>query len=324
MTKGDLFPAWRRILSGGKPLLSVEITKECPLRCPGCYAFEPEHLGDAGPLRLLSDYRGQTLVDGFLSLVRKQRPIHVSIVGGEPLVRYRELDEILPRLERMGIEVQLVTSAVRPIPSHWAELRNLHLVVSVDGLQPEHDRRRAPATYDRIQKHIAGHTVIVHCTVTRQMLARSGYLEDFTRFWSDKAEVRKVWFSLFTPQEGSECAERLEPADRSRVLSDLAALRPLFPKVHLPEIVLRGLETPPQSPEECIFAQTTTCVSADFTTRITPCQFGGQPVCAECGCLASAGLAAIGRVRLGGLVSVARLFSASRKFGHAFAGKDAA
>jgi len=116
----------------------------------------------------------------------------------------------------------------------------------------------------------------------------------------------------------------LEPADRSRVLSDLAALRPLFPKVHLPEIVLRGLETPPQSPEECIFAQTTTCVSADFTTRITPCQFGGQPVCGECGCLASAGLAAIGRVRLGGLVSVAQLFSASRKFGHALAGKDAA
>ncbi|MCC6393540.1 MAG: radical SAM protein [Bryobacterales bacterium] len=324
MTKGDLFPAWRRILSGGKPLLSVEITKECPLRCPGCYAFEPEHLGDAGPLRLLSDYRGQTLVDGFLSLVRKQRPIHVSIVGGEPLVRYRELDEILPRLERMGIEVQLVTSAVRAIPSHWAELRNLHLVVSIDGLQPEHDRRRAPATYDRIQKHIAGHMVIVHCTVTRQMLARSGYLEDFTRFWSEKPEVRKVWFSLFTPQEGSGCAERLEPADRLRVLSDLAALRPLFPKVHLPEIVLRGLENPPQSPEECIFAQTTTCVSADFTTRITPCQFGGQPVCAECGCLASAGLAAIGRVRLGGLVSVAQLFSASRKFGHAFAGKDAA
>ncbi|MDE3164990.1 MAG: 4Fe-4S cluster-binding domain-containing protein, partial [Acidobacteriota bacterium] len=106
-------------------MLSVEITKECPLRCPGCYAYEPEHLGDAGPLRQLTDCRGQALVDGLLALVRKHRPLHLSIVGGEPLVRYRELDEVLPRLATMGVEVQLVTSAVRKIPAQWAGLPNL-------------------------------------------------------------------------------------------------------------------------------------------------------------------------------------------------------
>src|SRR5262249_46179745 len=148
MKKSDLFRAWGRIVSGYRPMLSVEITRECPLRCPGCYAYEPDHLGQIGPLRELADHKGPALVDGLLALVRRHRPIHLSIVGGEPLVRFRELDILLPRLSRMGIEVQLVTSAVRPIPAHWAEIKDLHLVVSIDGLQPDHDRRRAPATYE--------------------------------------------------------------------------------------------------------------------------------------------------------------------------------
>lgn len=159
MTSADILPGWMRILRGRHPLLSVEITKECPLRCPGCYAYEPDHVGTGMKLRQLSDFRGERLVDEFLGLVRRLRPIHVSIVGGEPLVRYRELNDLLPELERMGIEVQLVTSAVRPIPKEWSKLTNLHLAVSIDGLQPEHDRRRFPATYERILENIAGHQV---------------------------------------------------------------------------------------------------------------------------------------------------------------------
>jgi organic radical activating enzyme len=218
MTKSDIFPAWGRILRGYRPLLSIEITKECPLRCPGCYAYEPEHLNGTALLRQLSDYRGQQLVDGVLALVRRYRPLHVSIVGGEPLVRYRELDALLPKLGDRRVEVQLVTSAVRPIPEKWAVMRHLHLVVSIDGLQPEHDRRRTPATYDRILQHIAGHRIIVHCTVTRQMLSRPEYLGDFTKFWSDRPEVRKIWFSLFTPQHGQVLEERLTSADRARAV----------------------------------------------------------------------------------------------------------
>ena len=42
---GWVFTAWGRILAGYRPALSVEITRECPLRCPGCYAYGDEHLG---------------------------------------------------------------------------------------------------------------------------------------------------------------------------------------------------------------------------------------------------------------------------------------
>ena len=35
-----LMTAWGRLLRGYSPLLSIEITRECPLHCPGCYAYE--------------------------------------------------------------------------------------------------------------------------------------------------------------------------------------------------------------------------------------------------------------------------------------------
>src|SRR5215813_12566017 len=94
----EVVQAWGRILTGHRPNLSIEITRECPLRCPGCYAYGDDHLGGTLTLRQVRDHKGQDLVDGVLAVVDRYRPLHVSIVGGEPLVRYRELDEILPKL----------------------------------------------------------------------------------------------------------------------------------------------------------------------------------------------------------------------------------
>lgn len=319
MKKRDIIRGWGRILSGRHPMLSVEITRECPLRCPGCYAYQPEHLGDLGPLRSLADYKGQQLIDGVLALVRRYRPLHLSIVGGEPLVRFRELDVLLPRLDEMGVEVQLVTSAVRPIPSEWAKIGALHLVVSIDGLQPDHDKRRAPATYERILRNIEGHSIIVHCTVTHQMASKNTegarYFEEFLSFWSARPEVRKIWFSLFTPQVGEEATEILLPDERADVLEELVRLRPLFPKLDLPDVVIEGYRHPPQSPDDCIFARTTFSVTADLEGRITPCQFGGNPDCSQCGCIASAGLKAIGEYQLFGVLPVKSIFFASDRIG---------
>jgi organic radical activating enzyme len=316
LTKADILPAWIRILRGYKPLLSIEITKECPLRCPGCYAYENEHLGNGVTLRQIADHKGDSLVDGVLALVRRYRPLHLSIVGGEPLVRYRELDALLPRLERMNLEVQLVTSAVRPIPANWAALRCLHLVVSVDGLPEHHNVRRKPATYERILHNIAGHQIIVHCTITAQQLERGSYLDEFAAFWSNRPETRTIWFSLFTPQEGQTSTERLSDAQRRLALERLERVACRFPKVFFSRAVLDGYARPPESPDECIFAQTTISISADLKTIITPCQFGGKPACSECGCMASAGLTSIGRYRIGGLLPIAEIFRASRSFGH--------
>jgi len=310
-----IFSAWGRILTGYQPSLSIEITRECPLRCPGCYAYGDDHLGGELTLRQVRDFKGQELIDNTLALIDRHRPLHVSIVGGEPLVRYRELNTILPELSKRGIYTQVVTSAVREIPKEWATIPRLHMVVSIDGLQPEHDARRAPATYDRILKHIAGHEITVHCTVTRQQINRVGYLEEFIALWSPREEVRKIWMSLYTPQIGEESDERLTAADRQRVVADLMALRLRYPKLEAPEGMLKVYATPPESPDECVFARTTTSFSADLTTRIEPCQFGGAPDCSQCGCVASAGLAAVARHKLWGFIPVGTIFDGSLAVG---------
>ena len=312
-----IVPAWGRILRGYRPALSVEITRECPLRCPGCYAYGDDHLGGALTLRQVSDFKGPELVRRFFDLIDAHHPIHVSIVGGEPLVRFRELDEILPRLAGMGLYTQVVTSAVRPIPAPWAALPRLQLVVSIDGLPPEHDARRKPATYDRILKHIAGQHITVHCTVTRQQARRDGYLEEFVKFWSANPDTRQIWVSLYTPQIGEASDERLLPDDRARVVVALRHLRGVYPKLRMPAGLIDAYAAPPESPDDCIFAKTTTCVSADFERRIEPCQFGGKPDCANCGCIASAGLAAVGRHRLPGGLRVGAVFDRSLGIGRA-------
>ena len=320
MKHSDVLRAWGRILTGRCPSLSIEITRECPLRCPGCYAYEPEHLAaEVGPLRALADFKGDELVEGVLAVVREHRPLHLSIVGGEPLVRFRELNRLLPTLSGMGVEVQLVTSAVRRIPPEWACVAGLHLVVSVDGLQPDHDERRKPATYERILQNIEGHLVNVHCTITRQQTERAGYFEEFLEFWSARPEVKKVWFSLFTPQVGAEDPEIIPRAERPALIAHLSALRRAYPKLSLPKQVAAGYLSPPQSPAECIFARTTLSLTADLKNRITPCQFGGTPDCSQCGCIASAGLKAVGDYRLLGLVPLRSLYNVSDAVGRTVA-----
>jgi sulfatase maturation enzyme AslB (radical SAM superfamily) len=315
MQTSQIIQAWGKILTGGQPSLSIELTRECPLQCPGCYAYDPAHLGGGQTLRDLNDRKGQSLVDGVLEVVDRLKPLHLSLVGGDPLVRYRELELMVPQLLARGIHVQIVTSAFRQLGSAWANLPHLNIVVSIDGLQPEHDVRRAPATYDRILNNIAGQKITVHCTVTGQMMKRPGYLGEFLQFWTPRSEVKKVWFSLFTPQIGDKLPEMLTPAERTQAISDMTKLRKQFPKLDMPETLIRQFSSPPRTPQDCVFALTTNTLSADLRTKILPCQFGGHPDCQSCGCIASMGLASVAAHKLLGILPVAAIFRASIKIG---------
>lgn len=302
-------------MKGEPPSLSIEITRECPLRCPGCYAYEEAHLGGGVTLRELNDLKGQALVDGVLEVVDRLKPLHLSIVGGDPLVRYRELEILVPLLLARGVHVQIVTSAFRVLPSAWASLPHMNVVVSIDGLQPEHDERRKPATYERILANIAGQRVTIHSTITGQLMKRPGYLREFLQFWTPRLEILKIWFSLFTPQVGDDLPEILTAAERMQVIAELLELRKEFPKLDMPEGLIRQMASPPHNPQECVFALTTQTISADLKTKITPCQFGGNPDCGSCGCIASMGLAAVAAHKLGGIVPVGVIFKASIKLG---------
>lgn len=271
-------------------MLSIEITRECPLQCPGCYAYGETHLGSEVTLRDLSDFRGQALVDGVLGLVRKHRPLQVSLVGGEPLVRHRELSQILPALSRMGVFTMIVTSAVIPVPQEWKNLSRVLVAVSVDGLPEHHDVRRKPATYERILQNIAGRRVNIHWTVTKPMLERPGYVKEYVSFWNARPEVSRIWVSVYSPQQGEQTAEMLSPEDRGRLLRDLLQLRGHLPKLLINEGIVQALHAPPANPKECLFSKMSVNYSADLKTRVEPCIFGGTPDCSQCGCAISSGL----------------------------------
>jgi MoaA/NifB/PqqE/SkfB family radical SAM enzyme len=315
VTLRNLLKGWGHLLTGYVPLLSIEITRECPLSCPGCYAYGDNHLGDGHTLRELADYRGDALVNGVLDLVRRNKPMHVSLVGGEPLVRHRELSRILPELDRMGVLSMVVTSAVIPIPAEWMQIPTTRVAVSVDGLPEHHDIRRKPATYERILKNIDGLFVNIHLTITRQMLERPGYLEEYAAFWSARPEINFILVSVYTPQIGEESAEKLTPQDREVLAQLLPELHARFPKLQFNKGMGEALIRPPQNPSDCFFAKMSGNYSADLRSRVEPCVFGGAPDCSQCGCAISTGLHWIRNIQVAGPLKVDHIMKTSLRVG---------
>jgi organic radical activating enzyme len=304
LSVSEILMAWGRVLSGRIPMLSIEITRECPLSCPGCYAYGDSHLGGQVTLRDLADWRGDALVQGVLDLVRQHRPLHVSLVGGEPLVRHRELGHILPALSEIGVFTLVVTSAVIPIPAEWMSLPRVRIAVSIDGLPEHHDVRRKPATYERILQNIAGREVNIHWTITSPMLTRSGYLEEYVSFWSARPEVNRIWVSVYTPQIGEQSEEMLTLAQREMLASELPFLARRYSKLLFKPGTAKALVSPPENPQECLFAKMSANYSADLQSHVEPCVFGGSPDCSQCGCAISSGLHWIRTIRVAGPLKV--------------------
>ena len=123
--------AWGQILSGYRPNLSIEITRECPLRCPGCYAYGDTHLGGDVVLRQLSDFKGQALIDGML----RGRP---RVSPDPPLDRRRRAARPLPRARCPAAAVDRQWACTPRwsrarsgrFPPAWADMARLQVVVS--------------------------------------------------------------------------------------------------------------------------------------------------------------------------------------------------
>ena len=315
----DVLKSCGKVLRGHTPMLSIEVTRECPLHCPGCYAYGENHLGGEVTLRELSDKRGEDLVAGVLGLVDQHKPLHVTLVGGEPMVRHRELSRILPELAKREIFSMVVTSGIIPIPMEWMALPRFTAAISIDGLPEHHNVRRNPATYERILGNIEGRRVNVHWTIAAQMLERAGYLEEYVRFWNAQPEVQSIWVSLYSPQRGEESAERLSREQREFVAGELARLPRIYPKLLTSEGYAQALLKPPSSPRECTFSRLSKNYSADLRTHVEPCVFGGDPDCSQCGCSASAASHWIAGMRMAGPLRVRHIMRGSMAIGNAVA-----
>ena len=194
----DLQPilaSWGHVLTGYTPALSIEITRECPLHCPGCYAYGDDHLGGGdhaagGPRSQRPGARGWR--------PRARR----SPSPDSSVDRRRRAARALPRAEHpaaaacpnAGFTCRSSRAPCARLPLEWRHLPRLTLVGLDRRPTAGTRRRRTPATYERILKHIAGHQINVHCTITRQQVNRPGYIDEFLEFWSARPEVRKIWY----------------------------------------------------------------------------------------------------------------------------------
>ena len=317
MKPSEILLSWGKVFLGKAPILSIEVTRECPLNCPGCYAYGADHLGGEVNLRDLSELGGDALVEGVLGLVRRHRPVQVSLIGGEPLMRHRELSRILPELSKTGVHTTVVTSGVIPIPKEWCAIPRLKIAVSVDGLAPEHDRRRKPATYERILKNVEGRSVDIAWVITQEMMERPGYLEDYLSFWDPRPEANRIILSVYTPQVGERSPEMLTPESRRRLFGQLPELKRRHPKLVMHDGIAGALAKPPSKPKDCTFAQMSVNYSADLSTRVEPCVFGGNPDCSQCGCAATALFGWIGSMQLLGPLRASHVMRGSIAVGSA-------
>jgi MoaA/NifB/PqqE/SkfB family radical SAM enzyme len=316
MRPSDIFQSWGKVLTGNIPMLSIEVTRECPLHCPGCYAYGDSHLGEGAPnLRSVSDFRGDALVRGIFQLIDEHKPLQVSLVGGEPLVRHRELSQVIPELSRRGVYTMVVTSAVIPIPEEWTTLPRVTVAVSVDGNPEDHDVRRKPATYERILRNIAGRQVNIHWTVVRKNVEQPGYMDRYLAFWNEQPEVRNIWVSVYTPQLEEESAERLTPENRAQLADYFDRVGRTYPKLTMHKGLMDAFRTPPAAPKDCLFSKLSVNYTADLRTRVEPCVFGGSPSCADCGCSISMGMHWLGDIKVAGPLRARHLIQGSLKIG---------
>ena len=170
-------------------------------------------------------------------------------------------------------------------------LRRNRVAVSIDGLPEHHDPRRKPATYTRILENIRDREVNIHWTITGPMMKRAGYLEEYLAFWEARPEVKRIWVSLYSPQARRKHARDV---DHGRSVNEwrgnCPALRETLSQIADEPGIAQALLEPPKSPQECLFSKMSTNFSADLTTRVEPCIFGGTPDCSQCGCVVSSGL----------------------------------
>ena len=214
----------------------------------------------------------------------------------------------------MNVFSLVVTSGIIPIPVEWMKLSRVRVTISVDGLPEHHDIRRKPATYERILQNIGGRTVNIHWVITRPMLGRPGYLEEYVKFWSARPEVDRIWVSVCTLRKWVSTARRCCRRTIARHSpGNCQAVARKYPKLLFNEGLARAFLLPPKDPNDCVFAKMSANYSADLITRVEPCIFGGTPDCTQCGCAVSIGLHWVKGVKMAGPLKIDHIMEASSK-----------
>ncbi len=256
---------------------TFDLTDACPLRCGHCYFYaRPAGQGALPPAVYLAR----------LEKLRAAHELSTALwLGGEPLLQ----PELLLAATAVFPRNAVVTSGLLPIPR---ELK-AGVLVSIDGLEPEHDRLRGRGTYRRVLRRLGelrGRPFALQLTLTALTL---GALDGLERL-KEETGCSGVLVGFFTGREPSPFA--IGAAARSRAVDRLLELAASVPGLLLnPPASLELLRRRGALAAACAYRRGDLAFDVRLERKL-PCAYGGAADCRTCGC---AVLAVRGSMRQG-------------------------
>lgn len=188
----------------------ISPTMRCNLACEGCYAqgFSTSDDLDPGVMEKVID-EGTSLGVFFY-----------TILGGEPFLRFDELEELAAR--HSDCLFQVFTNGTllnEDIALRLAGVKNILPVFSIGGSCDETDRTRGPGVYGKVleaMEHLRRRDLIFGISLTLTARNYATLMSDgFLRFWLDRG-VLFGWNFLFMPV-GLHADFALMPSPEERV-----------------------------------------------------------------------------------------------------------
>ncbi|MBK7859845.1 MAG: radical SAM protein [Archangiaceae bacterium] len=244
---------------------TFDLSEACPLRCAHCYFFA--HPPEPGALAL------ETYLARLVRLRDAYRLTTALWLGGEPLLK----PELLVRAAGLFSRNAVVTSGLLPVPDDL----DASLLVSIEGLEPEHDRLRGRGTYRRVLRRLPQlreRGFAVQLTLTALTLAAIDGLPQLVA----ETGATGVLVGFFTGGEPSPFA--VSGPSRSRAVDRLLELKRTEPGLVLnPTASLELLRRRGSLAAQCPYRSRDLAFDVRLH-RKAPCTYGAAADCATCGC----------------------------------------
>lgn len=257
---------------------SIDVTKECNLRCKHCYFFEQdEAYGD-------DDRSIDAWEEKLLALKAEKRAwefpfFQCTWVGGEPLLRRR----LIERCRKHFRYNTVVTNGTIPLPN-WPDVR---WYISIDGDEELHEYLRdKKGIYKKairnVQKNKHLDITIAFC-ITKQ---NAHCVERAVIDWA-AAGARHITFDFYTPIETIDHDLWMDFEARDRMLDKLVALKRIYADFFvLPERAFRLMKSDrcKRVTDNCLFAAKSFAFGPQGTLK-EKCMMGPKADCDRCGCV---------------------------------------
>lgn len=244
---------------------TFDVSADCPLRCAHCYFYAQP----APPASLPAEAYLQRLV----RLRDGHRLTTALWVGGEPLTR----PELLVRAARLFSRNAVATSGLLPVPDEL----DAGLLVSIDGLEPEHDRLRGRGAWRRTLRaleRLRPRPFALQLTLTALTLSAIDSLPQLVA----ETGAAGVLVGFYTGAASSPLAP--SAATRARAVERLLGVKARAPGVVLnSEASLDLLGRRSGIHATCPYRNGELAFDA-LLKRKRPCTYGAAADCESCGC----------------------------------------